>query len=284
MSLPSLIINDMVGSALREDLGHGHDSTTSALIPPGHQGKLIMRARDSGVLAGLDFAIATFILFDNTLVTTAHKKDGDKLAADDAILTIEGNAQSLLTAERTALNFLSHLSGIATKTNAFVKEVEDTKASIACTRKTLPGLRAAQKYAVRAGGGKNHRFGLDDGILIKDNHIALCGGIEQAIERAKSACGHMVKIEIEVDTLNQLKAVLEYQIDAILLDNMAPALLKEAVALVQGRAKSPILLEASGGVNIKTVRAIAQSGVDIISIGGLTHSVQALDIGLDIAL
>ncbi|MCB9991927.1 MAG: carboxylating nicotinate-nucleotide diphosphorylase [Rhodospirillales bacterium] len=280
MTLPHIVITELVRRTLLEDLGHGHDSTSEALIPADHKGKLVIKARESGCLAGMDLACAAFAAMDPALNIKPAAQDGNQLNAGQALLTVEGNARAILAAERTALNFLMHLSGIATQTAAYVAAVKGTKAAITCTRKTLPGLRTVQKYAVRVGGGKNHRFGLDDGILIKDNHIALAGGIENAIAQARSNAGHMVKIEVEVDTLEQLENVLEAQVDAILLDNMAPDILKQAVAMIGGRALS----EASGGITLETVRAVAESGVDLISVGALTHSVKALDIGLDIDL
>ncbi len=278
MSLPKIIIEDIVRRALLEDLGHGHDSTSDALIPANQNGRLVMKARELGCLAGIDIAETAFRLFDSNLVVSKHMEDGASLKEGQEILSVEGAAQSILSAERTALNFMIHLSGIATETNKYVQAINGTKANIVCTRKTLPGLRAVQKYAVRMGGGSNHRFGLDDGVLIKDNHIALAGGVGPAIEKARAHTGHMVKIEIEVDTLEQLEDVLEHKTDIILLDNMDPGQLQEAVRLINGRALS----EASGGVNLETVRSIAETGVDIISVGALTHSARALDIGLDI--
>jgi len=277
MNIHPLVIEDIVRRALLEDLGHGCDVTSNAVIPDGKTGEAVIKAREGGVLAGLDVAVTAFKLTDPDIRITKHKNDGEVLQANDEILTVTGSARSLLTGERTALNFLSHLSGIATETAKYVEAVKSTKATIICTRKTLPGLRALQKYAVRAGGGSNHRFGLDDAVLIKDNHIALAGGIENAIKRVQENAGHMLKIEVEVDTLEQLKTALSYKIDAVLLDNMDKDMLKEAVALVNGT----VLTEASGGINIGTVRDIAQSGVDMISVGTLTHSVKALDIGLD---
>ncbi len=278
MKLPQIVIDEFVRRALLEDLGHGHDATTQALIPETRTGGLVMRAREAGVLAGTEFSRTAFALFDDSLKITIHSPDGSKITKGQNILTVEGNAQSILSAERTALNFMIHLSGIASETAKYVAETSGTKASIACTRKTLPGLRAAQKYAVRMGGGKNHRFGLDDGILIKDNHIALAGGIAQAVGMARKNAGHMAKIEVEVDDLAQLEEALRHKIDAVLLDNMPPEKLREAVGIINGRA----LAEASGGVTLQTVRSIAETGVDIISAGALTHSVRALDIGLDI--
>lgn len=278
MKLPQIMIEDIVRRALLEDLGHGHDSTTQALIPQGHQGKLVMKAREAGTLAGADIARTVFSLFDESLDITIHCEDGHALSPGQEIVSVKGNAQSILSAERTALNFMSHLSGIASETEKYVDAAHGTKAAITCTRKTLPGLRAVQKYAVRMGGGKNHRFGLDDGILIKDNHIALAGGVKQAIARARENAGHMVMLEIEVDTLSQLEEVLQHKVDAVLLDNMGPEMLAEAVAVIDGRA----LAEASGGITLAGIPAIAASGVDLISVGALTHSVRALDIGLDI--
>lgn len=280
MSLAPIVIEDLVRRALLEDLGHGHDSTSEALIPENHRGRLVMKARAEGRLAGIDVAAAAFRLMDPGLSITAHLADGAPLAPGSDILTVDGNARAILSAERSALNFLSHLSGIASATARYVRETERTRATIVCTRKTLPGLRVLQKYAVRMGGGSNHRFGLDDGILIKDNHIALAGGIGPALSQAKSRAGHMVKIEIEVDDFSQLEEALRHGADAILLDNMTPENLRTAVEMIGGRA----LAEASGGITLSTVRAVAESGVDLISAGALTHSAASLDIGLDIAL
>lgn len=280
MSLAPIVIEDLVRRALLEDLGHGHDSTSEALIPENHRGRLVMKARAEGRLAGIDVAAAAFRLMDPGLSITAHLADGAPLAPGSDILTVDGNARAILSAERSALNFLSHLSGIASATVRYVRETEGTRATIVCTRKTLPGLRVLQKYAVRMGGGSNHRFGLDDGILIKDNHIALAGGIGPALSQAKSRAGHMVKIEIEVDDFSQLEEALRHGADAILLDNMTPENLRMAVEMIGGRA----LAEASGGITLSTVRAVAESGVDLISAGALTHSAASLDIGLDIAL
>ncbi len=279
MSLPQIILEDLVRRTLLEDLGHGHDATSEALIPAERSGKLVMKARQPGILAGIDLSQTAFRLMDADLQITPHIKDGASLAPGSDILTVEGPARAILSAERTALNFMTHLSGIATETGRYVAETEGTKAAIVCTRKTLPGLRAVQKYAVRMGGGKNHRFGLDDGILIKDNHVALAGGVGPAIEQARRHAGHMIKIEIEVDELGQLEEALAHKIDAVLLDNMTPNMLRQAVEMIDGRA----VAEASGGITLATVRAVAESGVDLISVGALTHSVTSLDIGLDIA-
>jgi nicotinate-nucleotide pyrophosphorylase (carboxylating) len=279
VSLSPLIVEAAVRSALLEDLGHGLDVTTDALVPDTKTGKAVMRARQAGVLAGLPCAVAAFRLLDAELTVDLHKSDGDPLEAGEDILSATGPAAAILTAERTALNFVTLLSGVATETRRYVEAVQGTRANIVCTRKTLPGLRALQKYAVRMGGGHNHRFGLSDGILIKDNHIATAGGIAEAIALARRSAGHMVKIEIEVDTLAQLREVIDTGgIDSVLLDNMTPDQMREAVAMVAGRFAT----QASGNVRLDTVRAIAETGVDLISIGALTHSTKALDIGLDV--
>ncbi len=281
MTLSPLIIEDMVRRTLLEDLGHGRDITADSLIPEDLNGTLVMKAREEGILAGALFAETTFKLLDPKIWVTRHTEDGSAIGPGQAILTAEGPVKSILSAERTALNFITHLCGIASETRKYVDVVSRTKASVICTRKTLPGLRMAQKYAVQMGGGKNHRFGLDDGVLIKDNHIALCGGVNQALDQAKKRAGHMVKIEIEVDTLDQLREVLKHGgADIVLLDNMPPETLREAVEMVDGK----ILTEASGGVNLSSVREIAETGVDLISVGALTHSVRALDIGLDVGV
>jgi nicotinate-nucleotide pyrophosphorylase (carboxylating) len=279
VSLPPLIVEETVRRALLEDLGVGLDVTTGALVPDTKTGKAVMRARRPGVLAGLPCAVAAFRLLDAGIAVSVHKADGDRLEEGEDILTVIGLAAAILAAERTALNFVTLLSGVATETRRYVEAVQGTRANIVCTRKTLPGLRALQKYAVRMGGGRNHRFGLGDGILIKDNHIALAGGIAEAIALARNSAGHMVKIEVEVDTLAQLREVIDTGgIDSVLLDNMTPDQMREAVTIVAGRMAT----EASGTVRLDTVRAIAETGVDLISVGALTHSVTALDIGLDI--
>lgn len=278
MSVFALKHTETIRSALVEDLGHGHDITSQATIPADQQMKAVVRAREHGVLAGIECAEIAFHLIDDGLNLTRHAKDSDTITPKQDILTIEGNARSILTAERVALNFTSHLSGIASETARYVDAVQETNASIVDTRKTLPNLRALQKYAVRMGGGKNHRFGLDDAILIKDNHIASAGGVKAVLDACQRA-GHMVKVEIEVDTLEQLEEVLHHGgADIVLLDNMSPETLKKAVEMVDGK----LITEASGSVNIDTVRSIAKSGVDLISIGALTHSVKVFDFGLDI--
>lgn len=279
MSLSPLLIENMVRMALAEDLGHGHDITSQAIIPTDSTSKAVFRAREEGVLAGLILALSSFTYTDPDFEIEMMATDGEVIDAGQVIATIEGPAAALLTAERTALNFLIHLSGIATLTRRYVLAVQDTNAKICDTRKTLAGLRALQKYAVRAGGGHNHRFGLDDAILIKDNHIAIAGSIKEALTRARDNAGHMVKIEIEVDNLKQLEQVLKVGgADVVMLDNFKLPDLKKAVKMVNGKIKT----EASGGVNLMTVTDIAETGVDYISIGALTHSAPALDIGLDI--
>ena len=275
--LPRLMIEPLVRAALLEDLGRAGDITTDAIVPADARAKLALNARQRGVVAGLDFAVLAFSLIDPTITIQIIRPDGSRLAPGDVIATLEGPARGLLTAERTALNFLGHLSGIATATAGVVDAVAAYRTAVVCTRKTMPGMRAAQKYAVRVGGGSNHRFGLDDAVLIKDNHVAIAGGVRAAIERARAGVGHLVKIELEVDTLDQLRQALPLGIDAVLLDNMTPNMLREAVALVDGR----MLTEASGGITPQTAQAIAATGVDLMSIGWLTHSVTVLDIGLD---
>lgn len=275
--LPQIMLEPLVRAALLEDLGRAGDITTDAVVPADDRATVVLAARQPGVVAGLDLAALAFRLIDPAIEMKVARPDGSRLVAGDAIATLSGPARGLLTAERVALNFLCHLSGVATATAGIVEAVRGHKASIVCTRKTTPGLRALEKYAVRAGGGSNHRFGLDDAVLIKDNHIAIAGGVKAAIERAKANVGHLVKIEVEVDTLEQLDEVLALGVDAVLLDNMTPETLARAVEMVGGRA----ITEASGRVSPATARDIAASGVDLISVGWLTHSAPILDIGLD---
>lgn len=275
---PNLLVKEAVINALKEDLGLAGDITTNSIFNDQQIGTATLRARETGILAGSQFVEATFLELKPNSELNWKKRDGDALAPKDIIATIKAPVKTLLTGERVALNFLGHLTGIASLTNQYVKKISHTDAKIVDTRKTTPGLRFAEKYAVRAGGGENHRFRLDDAILIKDNHIAFAGGINNAIEKAKEANGHMVKIEVEVDTIDQLKECLSHKIDVVLLDNMPPDLLKEAVKLIDGKFTS----EASGGVNLDTVKEIAETGVDIISVGALTHSATCLDLGLDI--
>ncbi|MBR0650106.1 carboxylating nicotinate-nucleotide diphosphorylase [Roseomonas terrae] len=275
--LPQVMLEPLVRAALLEDLGRAGDVTTDAIVTATETARVGLIAREAGVVAGLDLALMAFRLIEPRIEVTVERPDGSRLASGDVIATLAGPGRGLLTAERTALNFLCHLSGVATATASVVDAVRGTKASICCTRKTLPGLRAVQKYAVRVGGGSNHRFGLDDAVLIKDNHVAIAGGIRAAVERIRSRAGHMVKVELEVDTLAQLEEALTLDVDAVLLDNMAPPLLHEAVAMVGGR----ILTEASGRITPQTAPDVAASGVDLISIGWLTHSAKVMDIALD---
>jgi nicotinate-nucleotide pyrophosphorylase (carboxylating) len=274
-----LAIDEAVHRALDEDLGRAGDITSLATIPERNRARAILVARQAGVIAGLPLALATFQKLSSDIEVRAPVRDGAKVEAGQHVLTMSGPARAILTAERTALNFAGRLSGIATLTADYVSRTEGTKTRICCTRKTTPGLRALEKYAVRCGGGFNHRFGLDDAILIKDNHIAVAGGIRPVLERARSHAGHLVKIEIEVDTLAQLHEVLETGLgDAVLLDNMDIGTLRAAVKLAAGR----VALEASGGVTLDAIAEIAATGVDYISSGALTHSAPNFDCALDI--
>ncbi len=272
-----LSIEPQIRAALQEDLGRAGDITSELTIPADQTTKARLVARKPGAISGLIAARIAFRLIDPSLAFDVAAPDGSKVEAGAPIAGVSGSARAILTAERVALNFAGHLSGVATATAALVDAVKGTKARIVCTRKTLPNLRILQKYAVRCGGGFNHRFGLDDAVLIKDNHIAASGGIAPALERVRAGLGHMAKIEIEVDTLTQLEEALSLGADTILLDNMTPENLKHAVGLAKGRA----ILEASGNVTLATVREIAETGVDFISVGALTHSARALDLGLD---
>ena len=275
--LPDLLIEPVVRAALLEDLGRAGDLTTDAIVPATAKAKTALVARQHGVVAGLAAAATAFRLVDPSIEMTIERPDGTRLAPGDRIAAITGPARGMLTAERVALNFLGHLSGVASGAATLVEAVRGHKARICCTRKTIPGLRALQKYAVRVGGGMNHRFGLDDGVLIKDNHVAVAGGIRPAILAARRGVGHLVKIEVEVDTLDQLEEALATGTDAVLLDNMTPDQLASAVRMIDGRA----IAEASGRITPQTAPAIAASGVDLISAGWLTHSASVLDIGLD---
>jgi nicotinate-nucleotide pyrophosphorylase (carboxylating) len=276
--LNPLLIRDSVSRALEEDLGRAGDITTTATIPASAGARAVIASRQHGVIAGLPLAEAAFHTISPGLRFTALMGDGTAVKPGDVIAEVEGSARALLSAERVALNFLGRLSGVASLTRQFVDQVAGTECRIVCTRKTTPGMRAFEKYAVRCGGGFNHRYGLDDAVLIKDNHIAVAGGVVPALRAAKSVIGHLVKIEIEVDTLDQLREVLSEGADVVLLDNMDLATLSEAVALVEGA----MLTEASGGVTLETVAGIAATGVDMISVGALTHSPRVLDLGLDI--
>ncbi len=278
--LPELLIAEAVRAALKEDLGRAGDITSAATIPVDAKATANLVARKSGVLAGLDVAAAAFRAVDPAIRFDATASDGDAVEAGSVVATVAGPARAVLSAERVALNFLCHLSGIATATAAFVDRVRHTRARICDTRKTTPGLRAFEKYAVRCGGGMNHRFGLDDAILIKDNHIAVAGGVIAAIRAARTAAGHLVKVEIEIDTLDQLAEAMVEGPDAVLLDNMTPAEMREAVQLVAGRA----ITEASGNVTLETVGPIAGTGVDMISSGWITHSAPILDLALDVVI
>ncbi|RYG75130.1 carboxylating nicotinate-nucleotide diphosphorylase [bacterium] len=277
--MTDLLFRPYVEAALREDLRSG-DITTEALIPTHLQGRAAMNFRVDGVVCGLPLAQIAFQILDPNAKINILVEEGGVVRAGSPVLTVDASGRALLSAERVALNFAQRLSAIATLTAQFVAATEGTKAKIADTRKTTPGLRLLEKYAVRCGGGSNHRYALDDLILIKDNHIALCGGIPQAVEKARERIGHAVKVEVECDTLVQVEEAVNAGADILLLDNMGPEVLKTAVEIIGGRA----LAEASGGVNLDTVRAIAESGVDLISVGALTHGVRSLDIGLDVEM
>jgi nicotinate-nucleotide pyrophosphorylase (carboxylating) len=278
MELPAQLVEEAVQTALKEDLGSAGDITTAATIPEDATATALLVARKPGVLAGIPLAIAAFRALDSGIRIAVEKYDGDRLEKGTTIARIEGRARPILSAERVALNYLCHLSGVATATSKLVDAVAGTRARICDTRKTTPGLRLLEKYAVRCGGGINHRLGLYDAILIKDNHIAVAGGVGPAIRAARAAAGRSVKIEVEVDDPAQLDAALAAGPDIIMLDNMDPARMRQAVAKIAGRA----IVEASGNVTLESVRAIAETGVDLISSGWITHSAPALDIALDV--
>ena len=277
--LPDLLIARVVRAALAEDLGRAGDITSQACVPPDARLRAVFAARSPGVIAGLACARLAIAELDPGATFKATVEDGAQVGPGQPLASVDANARALLSAERVGLNLLGRLSGVATLTRAYVAAVEGTGAVIVDTRKTTPGLRALEKYAVRCGGGVNHRFGLDDAILIKDNHIAACGSVGEAVRRAKAAAGHLMKVEVEIDGLGQLEEALKYGPDVVLLDNFSLADLAEAVRRTAGRA----VLEASGGVTLQTVRGIAETGVDVISVGALTHSASVLDIGLDAA-
>jgi nicotinate-nucleotide pyrophosphorylase (carboxylating) len=278
LPLPRLLVEPVVRAALLEDLGRAGDITTDAIVPAEARLAGVIAARQHGTIAGVDCARIAFELIDPAVSVTVERADGARVAPGDAVLRLDGPARAILTAERVALNLLCRLSGVATATAGLVEAARPHgRAAIVCTRKTTPGLRALEKHAVRAGGGSNHRFGLDDAVLIKDNHVAVAGGIVPAIERARARAGHLVKIEVEVDTLDQLAEALSVGADAVLLDNMDPDTLRRAVAMIDGRA----LAEASGRITRETVGAVAASGVDLISCGWITHSAAIIDLGLD---
>ena len=279
--LPDLLIEPVVRMALAEDLGRAGDLTGQACIPEGARMRAVFAARSPGVLAGVDCVRLALLAMDPAATITAKARDGEAFEAGTVLVEAEADARAFLAAERTALNLLGRLCGVATLTRAYVDAVEGTGARIADTRKTTPGLRALEKHAVACGGGVNHRFGLDDAILIKDNHVAVCGGVGDAIRRARAVAGHLVKIEIEVDGLDQLDEALAERPDVVMLDNFSLEMLREAVARARASTFGRPVLEASGGVTLGTVRAIAETGVDVISVGALTHSAPALDVGLD---
>lgn len=275
--LPAFLVDDAVRNALAEDLGRAGDITTAATVPASTHAHAVLAARNPGRIAGLDFCVSAFKTLDPSIEININVPDGADVAQGETIAVIKGPARPILSAERVALNFTGRLSGVATATSNLVALVAGTRARVTCTRKTTPGMRAAEKYAVRCGGGFNHRFALDDGVLIKDNHIVAAGGITAAIHAARRSTGHMVRIEVEVDRLDQLDEALAAGANAILLDNMSPALLREAVGRTNGRA----ILEASGNIDATTIAAVAATGVDLISSGAITHSAKCLDIGLD---
>ena len=272
-------LDDFLRAALREDLGRAGDLTTDAIVPAARIGSAVIVARAAGTISGLTAAGRVFTLLDPAIAVEPSVADGATVADGTVLAVVRGALRTILTGERTALNVLGRLSGVATATRRYVSLVAGTRATIVDTRKTTPGMRALEKAAVRHGGGKNHRYGLDDAILIKDNHVAVAGGVVAAIDAARAFAGHLVTIEVEVDSLEQLDAALGAGAHIVLLDNFTPAALAQGVRRAAGRA----LLEASGGVNVQTVRAIAESGVDLISIGALTHSAPSLDVALDIA-
>ena len=279
-ALSKLLVADAVRAALKEDLGRAGDITTQATIPKTARAKAVIAAREDGVIAGIALAREAFSQIDAAITFESCVEDGAHVAKGAVVARIEGFADGILSAERVALNFLGRLSGVATLTARFASEIAHTKARVCDTRKTTPLLRSFEKYAVRCGGGANHRFGLDDAILIKDNHIAVAGGVKSALRAAKDFKGHLVKIEIEVDTLEQLREVLAEGADVVLLDNMSLGDLREAVAMIDGR----MIVEASGGVTLETIAGIAETGVDLISVGALTHSARVLDLGLDVVV
>ena len=277
--LPPLLYEDIVRRALREDLGRSGDVTTDSMVSLGKQASARIVARKAGCVAGIEVAILAFRLLDSELKIDPMVSDGHEVGAGEVLAVLQGSARTILQGERTALNFLGHLSGIATATHSIVKQIKGPTRAL-CTRKTTPGLGALEKYAVRAGGGFNHRFGLDDAVLIKENHLAVVGSISEAVRRARARVGHMVKIEVEVEDLDQVRESLSQQVDAVLLDNMSLEMIREAVRLVEGR----VLVEVSGGVNADNAVSLAEAGADLLSIGWLTHSSPSLDVALDMDL
>ena len=277
-SLPEILYDELVRRALREDLGRAGDLTTDAIVPAELDGRAAVVARQAGRIAGLAPALHAFRLLDPGTRAEICKPDGSDARAGETVARVSARARAILTGERTALNLLGRLSGIATATREAVARLSGLPTRVACTRKTTPGLRALEKYAVRVGGGETHRYGLDDAVLVKDNHVAVAGGVAEAVRRARRHNGHLVKLEVEVDTLAQLDEALSEGVDAVLLDNMDAATLREAVRRCRGRA----LTEASGGIRLENVRAVAETGVDLVSLGWLTHSAPALDVALDV--
>jgi nicotinate-nucleotide pyrophosphorylase (carboxylating) len=263
---------------LDQDLGRGGDLTTDAIVPAGARARAAVIARQAGRVAGIDVAAAAFRLLDPTSKVSVAVGDGRDVAAGETVLQVEALARAVLSAERTALNLLARMCGVASLTRAYVTAVEGTLARVVCTRKTTPGLRVLEKYAVRCGGGANHRFGLDDAVLVKDNHLAVAGSVREAVERVRRTVGHTVKVEVEVDTLDQLRQVLEVGVNAVLLDNMSLDELRQAVVMVDGC----VITEASGGITLDTAAAIAATGVDLLSVGALTHSAPSLDLSLEV--
>jgi nicotinate-nucleotide pyrophosphorylase (carboxylating) len=282
--LSPILIAEAVRAALLEDLGRAGDITSNSTIPANAKAKAVLASRENGILSGMELAQAAFSAIDPSVKFKPLAGDGDRIKAKQKVAQIEGNARAILAAERVALNYLMRMSGIATYTARFQDLISHTRAKICCTRKTIPGHRAFDKYAVKCGGGSNHRFGLDDAILIKDNHIAVSGGVALAINRARAYAGHLVKVEVEVDTLKQFAEALTAHPDVVLLDNMTPAQLKEAVAINHKNNQGSVKLEASGNVNISTVKEIAETGVDYISTSKITMAAPTLDLGLDIAI
>ncbi len=276
--LPQVLYDDLIRNALREDLGRAGDLTTDALVAADATAVGAVMARRAGRVAGSEIAARVFEILDPSMETEIVVADGGDAESGSTLIRLRGPARAILTGERTALNLFGHLSGIATLTRAYVKAVEGTGVRVVCTRKTTPGLRALEKYAVRCGGGANHRFGLDDAVLIKDNHLAVAGGVRPAVELVRAAVGHMVTVELEVDNLEQLEEGLAVGVDSVLLDNMDPETLRAAVTLVDGRC----LTEASGGIDLDTAAAVAATGVDLLSVGALTHSAPWLDVSLEV--
>ncbi len=282
--LSPILISEAVKAALLEDLGRAGDITSNATIPENAVATAVLASREIGILAGLPLAESAFQQIDPSVTFKSSKQDGSAIKKGEVVARIKGNARAILAAERVALNYLMRMSGIATYTSKFAKLIAHTNAKICCTRKTIPGHRAFDKYAVKCGGGSNHRFGLDDAILIKDNHIAVVGGVALAIKRSREFAGHLVKLEVEVDTLKQFRSALVEKPDVVLLDNMTPAQLSEAVSFNQANNGGAIKLEASGNVSIDTVRQIAETGVDYISTSKITMAAPTLDLGLDIKI